>query len=259
VITRKSPREIEKMRRAGRIVAEVLALVESELKPGVSTAHLDRLAERHILEAGATPSFKGYLGGGRYGKGPRAFPASTCISIDTEVVHGIPGERTIRDGSLVKVDVGAILDGWHGDGARTFVVGEVDARARELVDTTRLAIMAGIGAAQVGGRVGDISAAIEDVGVAHGFGIVRPFVGHGIGTDMHQEPQVPNYRTGSRGAELQPGICLAIEPMFTLGSGDVYVEADGWTVNTSDGALAAHFEHTIAVTANGPEILTTVS
>jgi methionyl aminopeptidase len=258
VITRKSPREIEKMRRAGRIVAEVLALVESELKPGVSTAHLDRLAERHILEAGATPSFKGYLGGGRYGKGPRAFPASTCISIDTEVVHGIPGERTIKDGSLVKVDVGAILDGWHGDGARTFVVGEVDARARELVDTTRLAIMAGIGAAQVGGRVGDISAAIEDVGVAHGFGIVRPFVGHGIGTDMHQEPQVPNYRTGSRGAELQPGICLAIEPMFTLGSGDVYVEADGWTVNTSDGALAAHFEHTIAVTENGPQILTTI-
>ena len=258
MITRKSPREIEKMRRAGRIVAEVLALVESELKPGVSTAHLDELAERHIREAGATPSFKGYLGGGRYGKGPRAFPASTCISIDTEVVHGIPGERRIKDGSLVKVDVGAILDGWHGDGARTFVVGEVDARARELVDTTRLAIMAGIGAAQVGARVGDISAAIEDVGKAHGFGIVRPFVGHGIGTDMHQEPQVPNYRTGSRGAELQPGICLAIEPMFTLGSGDVYVEADGWTVNTSDGALAAHFEHTIAVTENGPQILTTI-
>jgi methionyl aminopeptidase len=258
VITRKSPREIEKMRRAGRIVAEVLALVESELKPGVSTAHLDELAERHIREAGATPSFKGYLGGGRYGKGPRAFPASTCISIDTEVVHGIPGERRIKDGSLVKVDVGAILDGWHGDGARTFVVGEVDARARELVDSTRLAIMAGIGAAQVGARVGDISAAIEDVGKAHGFGIVRPFVGHGIGTDMHQEPQVPNYRTGSRGAELQPGICLAIEPMFTLGSGDVYVEADGWTVNTSDGALAAHFEHTIAVTENGPQILTTI-
>ena len=258
MITRKSPREIEKMRRAGRIVAEVLALVESELKPGVSTGDLDRLAERHILAARAIPSFKGYLGGGRYGKGPNAFPASTCISIDTEVVHGIPGERTIRDGSLVKVDVGAILDGWHGDGARTFVVGEVDARARELVDTTRLAIMAGIGAAQVGGRVGDISAAIEDVGVAHGFGIVRPFVGHGIGTDMHQEPQVPNYRTGSRGAELQPGICLAIEPMFTLGSGDVYVEADGWTVNTADGALSAHFEHTIAVTDNGPEILTAI-
>ncbi len=258
MITRKSPREIDKMRRAGRIVAEVLALVESELKPSVSTGHLDRLAERHIREAGAIPSFKGYLGGGRYGKGPRAFPASTCISIDSEVVHGIPGDRTIRDGMLVSVDVGAILDGWHGDGARTFVVGEVDAKARELVDTTRLAIMAGITAAQPGARVGDISAAIEDIGVAHRLGIVRPFVGHGIGTDMHQEPQVPNYRTGSRGAELQPGVCLAIEPMFTLGSGDVFVEEDGWTVSTTDGALAAHFEHTIAVTENGPEILTTI-
>jgi methionyl aminopeptidase len=259
VIIRNSPREIEKMRRAGRIVAEVLALIESELKPGVRTDDLDRLAERHIRDAGAVPSFKGYLGGGRYGKGPRAFPASTCISIDSEVVHGIPGERTIRDGSLVSVDVGAILDGWHGDGARTFIVGDVAPKARDLVDTTRLAMMAGIGAARAGARVGDISAAVEDVGKAHGFGIVRPFVGHGIGTDMHQEPQVPNYRTGSRGAELQPGVCLAIEPMFTLGSGDVYVESDGWTVATADGALAAHFEHTIAVTENGPEILTAVT
>jgi len=258
VITRKSAAEIAKMRRAGRIVAEVLALIESELKPGVTTGHLDRLAERHIIEAGAIPSFKGYLGGGRYGKGPRSFPASTCISIDSEVVHGIPGDRTIRPGSLVSVDVGAILEGWHGDGARTFVVGDVSPEARELVDATRLAMMAGIGAANAGGRVGDISAAVEDVGKAHGFGIVRPFVGHGIGTDMHEDPQVPNYRTGSRGAELQPGICLAIEPMFTLGSGDVYVEGDGWTVSTSDGALAAHFEHTIAVTENGAEILTAV-
>ena len=258
MITRKSAREIDKMRRAGRIVAEVLALVESELKPGVTTAHLDRLAERHIRDAGATPSFKGYLGGGRYGKGPRAFPASTCISIDSEVVHGIPGERTVRAGSLVSIDVGAILDGWHGDGARTFVVGDVGEEARELVDATRLAMMAGIGAAQPGARVGDISAAVEDVGKAHGFGIVRPFVGHGIGTEMHQEPQVPNYRTGSRGPELLPGVCLAIEPMFTLGSGDVYVEADGLTVNTADDALAAHFEHTIAITDDGPEILTTI-
>ena len=259
MITRKSPREIDKMRLAGRIVAEVLALVESELKPGVSTGHLDRLAERHIRESGGVPSFKGYLGGARYGKGPRAFPASTCISIDSEVVHGIPGERTIRDGSIVSVDVGAIVDGWHGDGARTFVVGEIGVEARELVDATRLAMMAGIGAAQPGARIGDISAAVEDVGRAHGLGIVRPFVGHGIGTQMHEEPQVPNYRTGSRGVELQPGICLAIEPMFTLGSGDVYVEADGWTVNTADDALAAHFEHTIAITATGPEILTTIS
>ena len=258
MITRKSPREIDKMRGAGRIVAEVLALIEAELRPGVSTAHLDRLAERHIRGEGAIPSFMGYLGGGKYGKGARAFPASTCISIDSEVVHGIPGERTIRDGSIVSVDVGAILDGWHGDGARTFTVGEVSPEARKLVDTTRLAMMAGIGAATVGARIGDIAAAVEDVGKAAGYGIVRPFVGHGIGTEMHEEPQVPNYRTGSRGAELQPGICLAIEPMFTLGSGDVHVAPDGWTVTTSDGALAAHFEHTIAVTADGPQILTSI-
>jgi methionyl aminopeptidase len=258
VITRKSAREVDQMRRAGRIVAEVLALIEAELRPGVSTGHLDQLAERHIRAAGAIPSFKGYLGGGKYGNSARAFPASTCISIDAEVVHGIPGERTVRDGSLVSVDVGAILDGWHGDGARTFVVGDVPDDVRELVDATRLAMMAGIGAARPGARIGDIAAAVEDVGRARGYGIVKPFVGHGIGTEMHEEPQVPNYRTGSRGAELAPGICLAIEPMFTLGSGDVHVERDGWTVSTADGAMAAHFEHTIAVTDNGPEILTTV-
>jgi methionyl aminopeptidase len=246
------------MRRAGRIVAEVLALVESELKPGVTTAELDRLAERHIRGAGATPSFLGYLGGGRYGRGPRAFPASTCISIDDEVVHGIPGERVVEAGQLVSIDVGAIADDWHGDGARTFIVGDVKPEVAELVATTRLGIMAGIAAAVPGNRVGDISAAIEDIARPHRYGIVRQFVGHGIGTHMHEEPQVPNYRTGSRGAELRPGMCLAIEPMFTLGSGDVAVLDDGWTVVTSDGTLAAHFEHTIAITENGPEILTHV-
>jgi methionyl aminopeptidase len=261
VITRKSPAEIEKMRRAGRIVAEVLALMESELKPGVTTGHLDRLAERHIRAAGAIPSFKGYLGGGKYdrnGRSAHAFPASTCISIDSEVVHGIPGDRRIRDGALVTVDVGAILDGWHGDGARTFLVGDVPAAARDLVDATRLAMMAGIGAAQAGARIEDISAAVEDVGRSRGYGIVKPFVGHGIGTSMHEDPQVPNYRTGRRGEQLEAGVCLAIEPMFTLGTGEVHVDGDGWTVRTNDGALAAHFEHTIAVTEAGPQILTTV-
>lgn len=258
MISRKSRREIAQMQRAGRIVAEVLALVESELRPGVSTAQLDRLAERHIRDAGAVPSFKGYLGGGRYGKGPRAFPASTCISLDAEVVHGIPDERLIRDGQLVSVDVGAIVDGWHGDAARTFIVGEAPAAVGELVEATRLAMMAGIAAAVPGGRLADISAAVEDVALARGYGIVRQFVGHGIGTEMHQDPQVPNYRTGSRGIELQAGLCLAIEPMFTLGSGDVHVLPDGWTVVTSDGTLSAHFEHTIAVTDNGPEILTSI-
>jgi methionyl aminopeptidase len=258
VISRKSAREIGQMRRAGRIVAEVLALIESELRPGVTTRELDRLAEAHIRRAGATPSFMGYLGSGRYGKGPNAFPASTCISLDAEVVHGIPGERVLRDGELVSVDVGAIVDGWHADGARTFVLGEVAPEVRELVETTRLGMMAGIGAAVAGARVGDVSAAIEDVAKPHGYGIVRQFVGHGIGTDMHQDPQVPNYRTGSRGPELLPGICLAIEPMFTLGGPAVRIQPDGWTVITADGSLAAHFEHTIAVTDTGPEILTTI-
>jgi methionyl aminopeptidase len=253
MVTRKSRREIEKMRQAGRIVAEVLALVESELKPGVSTAHLDRLAERHIRSAGAVPSFKGY------GHRSNPFPASLCISLDEEVVHGIPGERTIREGQIVSVDAGAIYDGWHGDGARTFLVGSPSNGVSELVDTTRVAMMAGIAAAVPGAHLADISAAIEDVARPHGYGIVRQFVGHGIGTEMHQEPQVPNYRTGVRGMKLVPGICLAIEPMLTLGTGDVEVKPDGWTVVTSDGSLAAHFEHTIAVTEQGPEILTTIS
>jgi methionyl aminopeptidase len=252
MVTRKSRREIEKMRQAGRIVAEVLALVESELKPGVSTAHLDRLAERHIRSAGAVPSFKGY------GHRSNPFPASLCISLDEEVVHGIPGERTIREGQIVSVDAGAIYDGWHGDGARTFLVGSPSNGVSELVDTTRVAMMAGIAAAVPGAHLADISAAIEDVARPHGYGIVRQFVGHGIGTEMHQEPQVPNYRTGVRGMKLVPGICLAIEPMLTLGTGDVEVKPDGWTVVTSDGSLAAHFEHTIAVTEQGPEILTTI-
>lgn len=253
MVTRKSRREIEKMRTAGRIVAEVLALVESELRPGVSTAHLDRLAERHIRSAGAVPSFKGY------GHRNNPFPASLCISLDDEVVHGIPGERLIRDGQIVSVDAGAIYDGWHGDGARTFVVGAVAPEIAELVDTTRLAMMAGIAAAVPGANLGDISAAIEDAATPGGYGIVRQFVGHGIGTEMHEGPQLPNYRTGVRGMKLVPGICLAIEPMLTLGSHEVEVKPDGWTVVTSDGSLAAHFEHTIAVTEHGPEILTTVA
>jgi methionyl aminopeptidase len=252
MVTRKSRREIDKMRRAGRIVAEVLALVESELKPGVTTAHLDRIAERHIRSAGAVPSFKGY------GNRSNPFPASLCISIDDEVVHGIPSERLIRDGQIVSVDAGAIYDGWHGDGARTFLVGPPDDDVKALVDATRLAMMAGIAAAVPGAHLGEISAAIEDVATPHGYGIVRQFVGHGIGTEMHQEPQVPNYRTGARGMKLAAGICLAIEPMLTLGSYEVEVKPDGWTVVTSDGSLAAHFEHTIAVTDNGPEILTTI-
>jgi methionyl aminopeptidase len=254
MVTRKSRSEIERMRRAGKVVAEVLALVESELRPGVSTAHLDRLAEAHIRKAGATPSFKGYPG-----INPRRpFPASLCISLDDEIVHGIPGERTIRDGQVVSIDAGAIVDGWHGDAARTFFVGEPPDKVRELIDATREAMMAGIAAAVPGNHIDDISAAVEDMATPRGFGVVRQFVGHGIGTAMHEEPQVPNYRTGRRGRKLEPGMCLAIEPMFTLGDYRAHLLDDDWTVSTVDGSLAAHFEDSIAVTEGGPEILTRV-
>jgi methionyl aminopeptidase len=251
VITRRTRAEIATMRRAGGLVAEVLALVEENLRPGVSTAALDQLAEDHIRKAGGIPSFKGYPYGG-----DNDFPASVCISIDREVVHGIPGDRVIREGQVVSVDAGAILDGYHGDAARTFIVGDVPRRVRELVEATNLALAAGIAAALPGNRIGDISAAVEDVAVAHGLGVVRPYVGHGIGTAMHEDPEVPNYRSRQKGVALQPGICLAIEPMLTLGSPAVETLDDGWTVVTTDGSFAAHFENTVAVTENGPEILT---
>jgi methionyl aminopeptidase len=259
MVTRKSQAEIARMRDSGRLVAEVLALVEEELRPGVTTAHLDEVAESHIRAAGATPSFKGYLGNGRYGDAPHAFPASLCISIDEEVVHGIPGTRRIRGGQLVSVDAGAILEGWHADAARTFIVGEVDDPSARLVEATNLALMAGIAAARPGAHIGTISAAIQDVATEAGFAIVRQFVGHGIGTQMHEEPQVPNYRTGSNGLRLEVGMCLAIEPMLTLGSPDVRVLGDHWTVVTVDRSMAAHFEHTIAITDDGPSILTAVA
>jgi methionyl aminopeptidase len=263
-ITTKSPGQIAKMRSAGRIVAEVLALVEESLKPGISTAELDRLAERHIRGAGGTPSFVGYLATtGRYDPGnPQAYPASTCISIDHEIVHGIPGDREIRLGQVVSVDVGAIYDGWHGDGARTFICGGEGAGTAasvSLVRTTRLSLMAGIAAARPGNRIGDISAAVEDVAVAGGFGIVRGYGGHGIGTSMHEPPHVLNFRTRDAGMKLQVGHCLAIEPMLVMGSEATRVLADRWTVVTADKSLAAHFEHTIAITADGPQILTSVA
>ena len=252
MVTRKSKAEIARMREAGRIVAEVLELVERELQPGVSTGHLDRIAEAHIRESGAVPSFKGYPG-----INPRRpFPASLCISIDDEIVHGIPGERIIRDGQIVSIDAGAIVDGWHGDAARTFYVGAPSPKVASLIDTTRQAMEAGIAAAVPGAHIEDISAAVEDVARPHGYGIIRQFVGHGIGTEMHEEPQVPNYRTGRRGRKLEPGICLAIEPMLTLGDYRAHVLADDWTVSTVDGSLAAHFENTIAITEDGPEVLT---
>jgi methionyl aminopeptidase len=247
LVPHRTPQEIDLMRQAGRIVADVLALMEDELKPGVTTAQLDAKAEDYIRQAGARPSFKGY----------RGFPGSICVSIDHEVVHGIPGSRVIEEGQVVSVDAGAIWKGYHGDGARTFYVGTPPADVARLIDTTRLALMAGIAAAVPGSHVEDVSGAVEDVAVEGRCDIVRPYVGHGIGTKMHEDLQVPNYRTGRPGAELAPGVCIAIEPMLALGSADVETLSDGWTVITTDHSLAAHFEHTIAVTENGPVILTT--
>jgi methionyl aminopeptidase len=254
MVTRKSKAEIERMRRAGRVVAEVLALMEERIRPGASTAELDRVAEAHIRASGATPSFKGYPGINP----ERPFPASICISIDDEIVHGIPGERIIREGQVVSIDAGAIVDGWHGDAARTFYVGEAPAEISELIAATRRAMEAGIAAAVPGNHIEDISAAVEDVARPLGLGVIRQFVGHGIGTQMHEEPQVPNYRTGRKGRKLEPGLCLAIEPMFTLGGAAARVMADDWTVSTADGSLAAHFEDSIAITDDGPHVLTAV-
>src|SRR5439155_1322064 len=202
----KSEREIASMRGAGRIVADVLARLEPEVQPGVQTADLDRMAEELIRGAGAVPSFKGY----------RGYPASSCVSIGEEVVRGIPSARRIRPGDVVSIDAGAIWEGYHGDAARTFIVGEAPAQVHELVDATRRALDAGVAAARPGNRIGDISAAVEDVALAGGFGVVRQYVGHGIGQEMHEEPQVPNFRSAARGMVLAPGLCLAIEPMFSI-------------------------------------------
>ena len=263
-ITRKSAAEIAKMRSAGRIVAEVLALVEENLAPGISTADIDRMAERHIRASGGIPSFLGYLGGRRYDAShPHAYKASTCISIDHEIVHGIPGNREVKRGQVVSIDVGVIYDGWNGDGARTFVCGGREAGSQEanaLIDTTRLALMAGIAAAQPGRPVGDIGAAVEAIGHEGGYGIVRGYGGHGIGQLMHEDPSVLNFATDYPDARvrLEPGICLAIEPMFMTGGEKTRTLKDGWTVVTADRSLAAHFEHTITIHAEGPEILTKV-
>ncbi len=249
-VTLKSAAQIERMAVAGRLVADVLDRMGREVRPGVTTAELDAIAEEMIRSAGATPSFIGVPGR------LAPFRHSLCVSIDDEVVHGIPGKRRVRAGELLTIDAGAIVDGWHGDAARTWMVGEVPDQARALVEATERAMYAGIAAAVPGNYLSDISAAIEDVARAAGYGVVRAFVGHGIGNEMHEEPQVTNYRTGSRGRRIEPGLCLAIEPMFTLGGHEVSVLDDGWTVVTADGSLAAHWENTIAVTSDGPRILT---
>jgi methionyl aminopeptidase len=248
MITLKSPRELDIMARAGRIVAETLALVRGLVRPGVTTADLDREAERFIRShPGARPSFKGLYG----------FPRSLCTSIDEEIVHGIPSRsRVLRQGSVVSVDVGVLLEGLHADSATTIPVGAVSPEAERLLAVTREALGAGIAAARVGNHVGDIGFAVQQVAEGAGFGVVRELVGHGIGARFHEEPQVPNFGAPRRGPRLQAGMTLAIEPMITAGHYATKTLPDRWTVVTADGSLSAHFEHTVAVTENGPRVLT---
>ncbi|HEX6106980.1 MAG TPA: type I methionyl aminopeptidase [Gemmatimonadales bacterium] len=248
MVTLKSPRELEIMARAGRIVAETLAHMREILRPGMTTEDLDAAAERFIRShPGAAPSFKGLYG----------FPKTLCTSIDREIVHGIPSrKRVLEEGSIVSVDVGVHLEGLHADSATTLAVGAISPEAERLLAVTRECLAAGIAAARLGNHVGDIGHAVQQVAEDAGFGVVRELVGHGIGARFHEEPQVPNYGAPRRGPRLQEGMTLAIEPMITAGDPTTRTLPDKWTVVTADGSLAAHFEHTVAITGNGPRILT---
>jgi methionyl aminopeptidase len=246
MIIRKSAHEIDRMRRAGRLVGHTLTVVSEAAKAGVSLLELDALAERTIRDAGAIPSFLGYHG----------FPATLCLSPNDVVVHGIPNRRVLKEGDILSIDCGAIVEGYHGDAAVTVPVGEVDEAAMRLIATTERAMWAGIAQVRAGNRLSDIGHAVEQVAAIPGYGVVREYVGHGIGTAMHEEPQVPNYGRPGRGLRLDVGLVLAIEPMLNQGAPETEVLDDGWTVVTRDGSRSAHFEHTVAITPAGPEVLT---
>lgn len=251
MVTLKSPREIDTMARAGAIVFGTLQLCRDLVKPGISTEDLDREAEKFIRgHKGAKPSFKGLYG----------FPKSLCISINEEVVHGIPSpKRLLREGSIVSIDCGVCIDGFHADSAITAPVGAVAPDTIRFLETTERALMAGIDQARLGNHIGDIGHAVQTVSEADGYGVIRELVGHGVGTRMHEDPQVPNHGKPRRGERLLEGMTIAIEPMITMGDYKTRVLGDKWTVVTVDGSLAAHFEHTVAVTGNGPRILTTAA
>ncbi|WP_324717005.1 type I methionyl aminopeptidase [Carboxydochorda subterranea] len=246
MIVIKRPDELRRMREAGRVVARVLLEIEKRVRPGVTTGELDRFAEEFIRAAGGEPSFKGY----------RGYPASICTSVNEEVVHGIPSGRRLEEGDIVSVDVGVLLDGFHGDAARTFAVGEVDPRTRRLLEVTERALEAGIATAREGNRISDIGHAVQRVVEGAGFSVVRDFVGHGIGRQMHEDPQVPNFGVPGRGPRLLRGMTIAIEPMVNAGAPDVTILEDHWTAVTVDGSRSAHFEHTVAISEDGPVILT---
>jgi methionyl aminopeptidase len=246
MIIRKSKDEIEAMARAGRVVAETLARIGERVAPGVTTKELDQVAEEFIRSQGGVPTFKGY----------RGFPASICASPNSMVVHGIPGSHRLDDGDVISIDVGVTLEGFVADSAYTFAVGEIDADARRLLEVCQAALSAGIEHARAGNHLQDISHAVQTTTEDAGFSIVRSLVGHGIGRTMHEEPQVPNFGEPGRGPVLAPGMTLAIEPMINAGGPEVWVADDRWSISTDDGSLSAHFEHTVAVTENGPLILT---
>jgi methionyl aminopeptidase len=248
VIIRKSAQEIEGMARAGELVANTIALLGEHLQPGITTGELDVIAEEYIRDHGGVPTSKGY----------RGFPAATCISPNSMVVHGIPGAHRVDDGDVISVDVGITLDGLVADSAYTFTVGDVDAETQRLLDVAKEALVAGIDQARAGNRVGDISHAVQGVVEGAGFSVVRSLVGHGVGRSYHEEPQIPNFGDPGRGPLLQSGMTLAIEPMITAGGPDVYLHDDDWSISTKDGSMAAHFEHTVVVLEQGPaRVLTT--
>lgn len=242
----KSPGELAIMREAGRIVAVILDVLAREVKPGITTGKLDAVALEWFRKLGAKASFKGY----------RGFPASVCVSVNDEVVHGIPGNRVLNEGDIVAIDVGSIYNGFQGDGAITVGVGRISKEAQALIDATRGALESGIGAARPGAHLGDVSAAIQRYVEERGFSVVREYVGHGIGREMHEPPQIPNYGTPGQGPVLREGMTLALEPMVNQGDWRTKVQPDGWTVVTADGSLSAHFEHTIAITSGEAEVLT---
>ena len=244
----KNDNEVSLMRKAGKIVGETLFLLENEIKPGITTAELDRIAEEFITKHGAKPSFKGLYG----------FPSSLCISVNEQVIHGIPGEYMLKDGDIVSIDCGACINGFHGDAARTFPVGDISSNAQKLIDVTKESFFKGIEYAKVGNKLGDISHEIQSYVEAAGFSVVRDFVGHGIGTNVHEDPDVPNFGKAGIGPDLVKGMVLAIEPMVNMGKHKVKTLTNGWTVVTRDSSLSAHYENTVAILSDGPEILTLV-
>ena len=247
MIVLKTNRELALMREACRISAGALRVAGEAVQPGVTTEEIDRIAYEYIIKQGAKPNFLNYNG----------FPATACISINDEVIHGIPSKkRVIREGDIVSIDLGATINGYHGDNAATFAAGKISPEAERLINTTRESLYEGIRAAVAGGRIGDISAAVQRYCEERGFSVVRDFVGHGIGTKLHEDPSVPNYGTPGRGVRLLPGMTLAIEPMINAGGYEVRQLSDGWTIKTKDAGLSAHFEHTVAITNDGPKILT---